>query len=219
MRGTQEDDMMNRIEHVSEPVSGNAEVRRYAAKHDRQPRLTYTALLDGIRGVNPTGRCLEVGAGTGALSCLLAREYPGVTITACDISPHMVDLARGNVHKNGLDGTIRCVCADVNNQKEMARLGTFDLVYSAYSLHHWRDPGRALINLWRTLADGGTLHILDLKRVWWLYVLPGNGGFLSSIRASYRPAEIEDIFKALGITSCRIETAFPGIIQSIVARK
>ena len=55
------------------------------------------------------------------------------------------------------------------------------------------------------------LYILDLRRVWWLYLLPGNGGFISSIRASYRPDEIKDIFTDLGVTKYEIQTR-PSII-------
>ena len=179
----------------------------------------YRTFLKRIGTVKPAGKCLEVGAGTGALSCLLAREHPGITITASDISPHMVDLARKNVRENGLDRAIRCVCADVNNDKEMGPLGTFDLIFSAYSLHHWQDPKRSLSNLWAALGDRGMLYILDLRRVWWLYLLPSNGGFISSIRASYRPDEIKDIFTDLGVTKYEIQTAFPGFIQSIIAWK
>jgi 2-polyprenyl-3-methyl-5-hydroxy-6-metoxy-1,4-benzoquinol methylase len=211
--------MLGRKEHTSEPITGDEEVGQYAQKHEKRPRLMYEALLKKMRAVKPAGKWLEVGAGTGALSCLLAQEHPGITITASDISPHMVDLARKNIRENGLDQRIRYVCADVNDGNEMDQLGTFDLIYSAYSLHHWRDHRRSLGNLWAALNDDGILYILDLERVWWLYLLPGNGGFLSSIRASYRPAEIKELFRNLGITKYEIKTAFPGFIQSIVAWK
>jgi 2-polyprenyl-3-methyl-5-hydroxy-6-metoxy-1,4-benzoquinol methylase len=211
--------MLARIEHAVEPISGDQTVRQYADRHEKRPRLMYRTFLKSMEGIRPSGKCLEVGAGTGALSCLVAREHPGIAITAADISPHMVDLARRNVRENGLERAVRCVCVDVNSDKEMGRLGTFDLVYSTYSLHHWSDPRRALINLRAALTDGGMLYILDLRRVWWLYLLPGNGGFISSVRASYQPAEIGNMLKESGFTKCEVRTAFPGFIQSIVAWK
>jgi SAM-dependent methyltransferase len=211
--------MLNRREHTAEAIAGEGQVRRYAAAHRKQAGPMYDAFLADMRSLRPVGECLEVGAGTGSLTCLMAREHPGLAITAFDSSPPMVDLARKYVRDRGLDGRVRFLCADVNDDREMGRLGTFDLICSAYSLHHWREPRRALSNLWTALKDGGMLYILDLRRVWWLYLVPGNGGFLSSVRASYRPDEIEQIFDALGITRYRIRTSFPGFIQSITAWK
>ena len=104
------------------------------------PGLMYRTFLKRIETVKPAGKCLEVGAGTGALSCLLAQDHPGITITASDISPHMVDLARKNVRENGLDRAIRCICADVNNDKEMGPLGTFDPDIFGLFAPHSRDP-------------------------------------------------------------------------------
>lgn len=211
--------MLVRREHPEEPVTGRRQVQDYSRSHEKQTRSMYGAFLADLRSLDPRGSTLEVGAGIGILTCLVAQQHPGLAITAFDYSPHMVDLARNYARERGLDGRIDYRCADINDEKEMRRLGTFDLIYSAYSLHHWRAPERAVSNLWNALGDNGTLVILDLRRVWWLYLLPGNGGSLSSIRASYRPGEITDIFKTLGITRYKIKTVFPGIIQSIVAWK
>jgi 2-polyprenyl-3-methyl-5-hydroxy-6-metoxy-1,4-benzoquinol methylase len=211
--------MLKRKEHENEAITGYGEVKEYAQKHEKQARSMYGTFLKKVRSAKPTGKYLEVGAGIGILTCLLAQEHPEITITACDFSQHMVDLARKYARGRGLEERIRYTCADVNDAEEMGRLGTFDLVYSAYSLHHWRDPERSILNLWNALKDDGMLYIYDLRRVWWLYLLPMRGGFMDSIRASYRPSEIQDIFRSLGITEYGIETAFPGFIQSIIAWK
>jgi 2-polyprenyl-3-methyl-5-hydroxy-6-metoxy-1,4-benzoquinol methylase len=172
-----------------------------------------------MRVLRPRGKCLEVGAGPGILACLLAKEHPGIDITAFDFSPAMVDLAREYISRKGLETRIHYVCGDVNSQKEMEQLGTFDLIYSSFSLHHWRDPEKSIRNLWSGLKDSGVLYIYDLKRVWWLYLLPIKGGFIDSIRASFRPGEIAAIFEKLDITDYEVETTFPFFIQSIIARK
>lgn len=211
--------MFERKEHTDEPIVGEEAVKRYAQEHEKNARSMYGPFLKRLELLDPRGAALEVGAGVGTLTSLVARRHPGLRITAFDYSPHMVDLARASARQNGLDGRIGFACADVHSEKEVRRFGTFDLIYSAYSLHHWRDPRVALNNLWGALKDGGRLCILDLRRVWWLYLLPGSGGFLSSIRASYRPGEIAEILGAAGITDHVIETSFPGFIQTIVARK
>jgi ubiquinone/menaquinone biosynthesis C-methylase UbiE len=101
----------------------------------------------------------------------------------------------------------------------MQELGTFDLVYSTFSMHHWEAPERSLHNLWRVLKKGGVLYIQDLKRVWWLYHLPIKGGFAESIRASFTPKEIRQILKRLGPQEYKIKTTFPFFAQSIIAWK
>jgi SAM-dependent methyltransferase len=101
----------------------------------------------------------------------------------------------------------------------MEGLGKFDLVYSTFSLHHWKDPEASISNLWNTVKDKGTLFIHDFKRVWWLCCLPLKGGEIDSIRASYTPKEIKAILQELGIINYKIKTLFPFLLQSIVVCK
>ena len=211
--------MLERKEHIDEPILGVERVVEYARKHEKTDELRFRAFLKKMRALGPKGRCLEAGAGIGTLACLFAREHPRVEVTAFDVSPDMVKLAREYIRDKGLADRIRYFRGDVNDGEEMKRLGKFDLVYSSFSLHHWRDPERSIKNLWNTLKDDGILYIYDLRRVWWLYLLPGNGGFISSIRASYRPREIAEILNNVGIKRYRIEASFPYFIQSIIAWK
>ena len=55
----------------------------------------------------------------------------------------------------------------------------------------------------------GVLFIHDLRRVWWLYYLLHNSGFIDSIRAAYMPDEIETIFRKPGINRYEIKRPFP----------
>ena len=47
-------------------------------------------------------RVLDVGTGTGAIALALADEHPGARVTAIDVSPDALDLARENVRRTGL---------------------------------------------------------------------------------------------------------------------
>ncbi|MCK4722364.1 MAG: class I SAM-dependent methyltransferase [Dehalococcoidia bacterium] len=98
-------------------------------------------------------------------------------------------------------------------------MGKFDLVYTAFSLHHWKDPEKSISNLWNAVRDNGILHIYDFRRVWWLYHLPLKGGFIDSVRAAYLPNEIVVVLQKLGINNYRIKATFPFFMQSIVAWK
>ena len=101
----------------------------------------------------------------------------------------------------------------------MEGLGKFDLVYSTFSLHHWKDPGISISNLWNAVKDNGILYTHDFKRVWWLCFLPLKGGEIGSVRASYTPEEIRVVLQELGITNYKIKTLFPFFLQSIIACK
>ena len=57
--------------------------------------------LDRIRGIDEP-RVLDVGTGTGAIALAIADEHPGVRVTAIDVSPDALALARENVARTGL---------------------------------------------------------------------------------------------------------------------
>ena len=211
--------MFKRIEHTEEAISGAQNVERYSKDHRRSKNLQYSSLIKGIKALNVSGRYLEVGAGPGALSVMIADEIPDVKITAFDLSPEMAKFANEYIGECGLNGRVRYLACNAADKGEIEKLGKFDLVYSSFSLHHWRDPERVIENLMGVLKDNGVLYLFDLKRVWWLYLVPSNGGFIASIRASYLPKEMGEIFDRLGIKDYETVNHFPFFMQSIIARK
>ena len=211
--------MTRRIEHEEEAIGGSKPVEEYAEATSRHAKLQYRALLKDLKGLDVSGRYLEMGAGPGVLAVMLAEDNPRVEIVAADLSPEMVAAAQAYVEGRGLEDRVRCVAADAADGGLMEALGRFDLVYSAFSLHHWKDPVKSVEVLWSAVKDGGVLYIHDLKRVWWLYYLPVDGGDIQAIRAAYVPGEIRAILQRAGIDSYEIKTPFPFFWQSIVARK
>jgi release factor glutamine methyltransferase len=79
-----------------------------------------TFLLLGVLDVIPGERVLEMGCGTGLVSCHLAAG--GGVLTAADINPKAVECTRANLRRNGLPGEVveSDLFADV--------LGRFDLI-------------------------------------------------------------------------------------------
>jgi len=211
--------MSTRIEHIQEAILGSRESQQYEDRHDAHARLQYRALLREIAALNRAGRYLEVGSGTGSLATMVAELNPAIHITALDLSANMVDLAKAHINEKNLQEMIRCAIGDVGDAASIHQFGEFDVVYSAFSLHHWKDAEKAIANLWNVLRDDGILYIYDLKRVWWLYLLPVNGGFIESIRASYTPNEIHGLFQKLDIKKYKVSTLFPFFMQSVIAWK
>jgi 2-polyprenyl-3-methyl-5-hydroxy-6-metoxy-1,4-benzoquinol methylase len=211
--------MTKRVMPEEEAIGGVEDAREYAEKHRKYAGLMYRALLKDMKALAVSGQYLEVGAGPGFLSIMVAEANSDAGITATDISPDMAAVAGEYVAEKGLQDRIRYLVADAGDEKSMRELGQFDLVYSAYSLHHWKDAEASISNLWGAVRDGGTLFIHDFKRVWWLYYLPFNSGEVRSVRASYTPREIRAVLTKLGIANHSVKTRFPFFLQSIIAHK
>jgi len=201
--------MLERIPHAEEAIEGLERTAAYEESHRRYERIPYRGLLKAFRDLHMQGESLEVGAGTGELAAFLAADHPDLRITALDLSDDMIQRARERMRREGLEGRVRPLSGDVNDAAFLSGLGRFDVIYSAFSLHHWQDPAGSIRNLWSALRPGGMLYLYDLKRVPWLYVLPGRNGFFESIRAAYRPREVAGLLEEAGIGRFEIGTCLP----------
>jgi SAM-dependent methyltransferase len=197
---------------------GIESARAYAREaHSPFMRWAYGLIVKGIVRQGLTGRFLEIGAGPAVLTIMLAQAIPEARITAVDISPAMIAVAKEYVESEGLTDRIEFVEGDTTDAGLLDQLGQFDLVYSTFSLHHWDDPENAIKNLLRAVNPGGTLLIHDLRRVWWLSWIPSDDGFVRSIRAAYTPAELGDLLSGIGIQRYEIKSG--PFYQSAIARK
>jgi len=103
----------------------------------------------GLRGT----RLLDVGCGTGSSALpMLARGYD---VTGVDVSPRMLELARGK-----LGPGVRLELADM---RELPSLGAFDLVWSVADGVNFLLDERALVaafaGMRRNLAPGGLVVV------------------------------------------------------------
>ena len=211
--------MSNRVAQSQDAITGAEKAREYAEKHKKYAKLMYGDLLRTIKALNISGRCLDVGAGPGLLAIMIANENPDITVTAIDLSPDMAAVAGDYIRDSRLEDRISYVVGDVGDERLMKKLGKFDLVYSTFSLHHWKSPGESIRNLWKAVADNGTLYLYDFKRIGWLCSLPLKINEMNSMKASFTPDEISSILERVGVTHYSIKVPFPFLFQSIVARK
>jgi SAM-dependent methyltransferase len=143
------------------------------------------ALVDYVEGPNAEDlafeaiaeaapeRMLEVGAGTGAFAERVDREL-GAAVTAVDLSPRMVELAR--------ERGVPAIVADV--QELPFGDDAFDCAAALWVLHHVPDLDRGLGELARVLGPGGRLVAVafgseNLAELYELLEQPslGDGGF------------------------------------------
>lgn len=104
-------------------------------------------------------RAIDVGAGTGRLSILLADQVGTITVT--DPSAGMVQVAQESIEAAGLGDRARAVRADLTQDQVE---GEYDVVWSSMALHHVRDLHAMLTAVHRLLVEGGRLAIADLDR-------------------------------------------------------
>ena len=104
---------------------------------------------------------LEIGSGPGELALEIARRLPGAEVVGIDLAEAMVDRATGRARAEGLAQRARFQLADA------AALpladGSFDVVVSTLSLHHWSDPAAVFAEIGRVLRPGGVALVYDLR--------------------------------------------------------
>jgi len=121
---------------------------------------SYDILVQDILSYKKEGNLLDVGTGPGWLLIKLYRQSPTLRVQGIDISPAMVAKARANVHEDGLSGVIEIKEGDACTIPYGDAF--FDVVVSTGSIHHWKEPVRALNEIYRVLKDGGYALVYDV---------------------------------------------------------
>jgi len=124
--------------------------------HDLNPvRLAYIAERCNLKGA----RALDVGCGGGLLSEALARS--GAQVTAIDLAPAVLDVARLHLHESGLAVDYREISVEALAAELPAR---FDVVSCMEMLEHVPDPASVIGACARLLKPGGHVFLSTLNR-------------------------------------------------------
>jgi tRNA1(Val) A37 N6-methylase TrmN6 len=92
-------------------------------------RFTLDSLLlaDFCR-IRPRDRILELGAGTGVISLLLAKKFPKARFVADEFEPRAYDLLCGNIEQNALSDAIVPIDGDVQYLNRSFAPDAFDVI-------------------------------------------------------------------------------------------
>jgi 2-polyprenyl-6-hydroxyphenyl methylase/3-demethylubiquinone-9 3-methyltransferase len=124
--------------------------------HDLNPvRLGYIADRATLNGA----RALDVGCGGGLLSEALARA--GADVTAIDLAPAVLDVARLHLHESGLEVDYREVSVETLAD-EMP--GRFDVITCMEMLEHVPDSASVVRACATLLKPGGRFFLSTLNR-------------------------------------------------------
>jgi tRNA (cmo5U34)-methyltransferase len=132
---------------------------RYLAERQHLPhRLEgYAALLEMLP--DRVHRVLDLGCGDGEVTARVLAEHPGAEAVACDFSPEMLGRAR----ERFADLPAVTVVEHDLDHRLPAAWGTFDVIVSAFAIHHVVDARKRALygEVLEHLAPGGTFCNLE----------------------------------------------------------
>lgn len=116
------------------------------------PQLREIVEFVGAHAPADTRLVVDLGAGTGTGSALLARKFPDASVVAVDGSAAMVERLRA--------AGFTAVQADLDGG--WPEVGTPDVVWAASSLHHLADPGMVLRDVHAATKPGALVAAVEM---------------------------------------------------------
>lgn len=137
-------------------------------------------------------RILDVATGTADFAIELKQAAPGAAVTGSDFVPEMLEIGRTKVKAKELDIALEHGDALSLPYPD----GSFDAITCSFGFRNFADYARGLAEMWRVLAPGGRLVILEfpppakglfgtLFRFYFQQILPRIGGLVSGNREAY----------------------------------
>jgi len=118
--------------------------------------VVYDEVILSAAGIGPGMRVLDLGCGQGDLTLALLER--GATVTAIDISPRMIEVARQRVALYAAGREARYVAAPIELTGLPAQ--SFDAIVGRWILHHL-DLRAAAAEMARLLSPGGRMVFME----------------------------------------------------------
>jgi len=178
------------IRHSPQPVGTRAyfdevEARKYFV----EPHIPRFAEFERWRG----REVLEIGCGIGTDTVNFARH--GAEVTAVDLSPKSLEIARQRVEVYGVADRVRLFGGSAEELASFVPRQTYDLIYSFGVIHHTPHPERVLGQARQYAGAGSTLKIMVYHRwswkVLWIVLGYGKGQFWRTAELVARNSEAQ----------------------------
>lgn len=183
-----------------------------------------------------TPACLDLASGTGDLVLALHNRFPEASITAVDLSEHMLAICRSRCHHVP---NLEIREADMNALQIPD--ASFDFITGGYALRNSPDLPLTLRKIKRMLKPGGTAAFLDFSRsnnrilqclqfgllsFWgklWGLLLHGNpniyGYIAESLKSYPTRSELQTLFQQAGLTIKQQKLLFFGFLEIMILEK
>jgi ubiquinone/menaquinone biosynthesis C-methylase UbiE len=206
---------------TEEAINGSQTINefdRYAGVY-MQPEYWFFVKKIRRRGFK-NGQALDIGTGSGRLAIELIKNVKRESrVIGLDLSSDMLNKAEVKAAQSALADRLSLVRGS-GSALPFAD-GSFDLVISYASLHHWRQPESVINEIIRVLKENGRVLIRDNRRVigrpFWEVFIRLMGCLMSRKRylnwrrvilASYTLPEVEALIKKTNLKNYRIGTDF-----------
>src|SRR5439155_20407447 len=150
------------LPRVLEPevMDSAQEARDYDAMDHAQVNRAFVADLLAV--CKPRGNILDVGTGTAQIPIEFCRQSREGRIVAIDAARHMLEVAKFNVRRAGLEERIELQFTDAKKLPFPDR--SFEAVMSNSIVHHIPEPFAVLAGMARVVQRGGAIFVRDLLR-------------------------------------------------------
>src|SRR5215468_562910 len=164
------------VRHSPKPVG----TREYfeeveARKYFVEPHILQFADFEHWRGK----KVLEIGCGIGTDTINFARH--GAMVTAVDLSPQSLELARRRVEVYGLQNQVRFYSGSAEELSSFVPVEAYDLIYSFGVIHHTPHPERVVQQMQSYAKLGTVIKLMVYYRpswkVFWIVMGYGKGQF------------------------------------------
>jgi ubiquinone/menaquinone biosynthesis C-methylase UbiE len=146
-----------------------------ARKYFVEPHIPRFAEFDRWHGK----KVLEIGCGIGTDTVNFARH--GALVTAVDLSPQSLELARKRVGVYGLQDQVRFYSGSAEDLSSFVPAEPYDLIYSFGVIHHTPHPERVVDQMRHYAKPGTTIKLMVYYRhswkVFWILMGYGKGQF------------------------------------------
>lgn len=112
--------------------------------------------------INPNGKILDAGCGTGLMSRAIKKAYPDANVHACDISEERLRFGRKRASAAGFD-EIRFFHSDL--QSIDGKRATYDNIVCRYVLQHVMEPQAILKKFHHILNCNGVLNVVEIEGI------------------------------------------------------
>jgi len=160
------------LRHSPKPVG----TREYfdeveARKYFVEPHIPHFAEFPRWSGK----KVLEIGCGIGTDTTNFARH--GARVTAVDLSPQSLALARKRSEVYGLQDQVCFYCGSAEQLSEFVPVEPYDLIYSFGVIHHTPHPERVVEQMRHYAKPGTTIKLMVYHRHSWkvFWILMGYG--------------------------------------------
>jgi len=188
-------------DRISEPgvIEDRELAEYYSLMAKRYMKIPCKRVLKRVmaKGID-RGTALDVGTGPGIFPIYLSKALPGIRFKGIDLSPVMIDLAKGNAIDERLENQI---VFEVGSAYSLpCEDHSIDLLLCINTLHHLDHPIDFFNEVARALKEGGGFVIVDFHRdtsmvlvgmfdLLWRFFFgkhpKAKRGFLESVRSSY----------------------------------